>query len=404
MIQTVMAEFDIVLYGATGFTGQQAAHYLARRAPAGLRWAVAGRSAAKLEALAEATGAAGAVVADSTRPETIDAMVARARVVATTAGPFSRYGTPVVEACAEHAVDYVDITGETPWVRELIDRFHHRAAASGARLTPFCGFDSVPSDLGALLVVDHLRRAYGEATRRVSASFRLRGGLNGGTLATLLEKGESGGMRRAMEDPFLLNPPDRRGDEAARDRAGVEFDADRGVWLAPFFMAPINTRVVRRSAALAAQFGEPYGPNFGYDEALETSRRAMALAMSALSRATPRVAGSRLARAALRKLGPAPGQGPSERAMDHGFFTTRLVGESESGRKVMATLRRHGDPGNRVTVAILCESALLLALAPRERLPGGAARGGVLTPATALGLPLVDRLRDAEFELDVGPL
>jgi short subunit dehydrogenase-like uncharacterized protein len=400
-----MSEFDIVVYGATGFTGTQAAHYLARRAPEGLRWAVAGRRADKLEEVAEATGAAGVIVADSTRPDSIDAMVARARVIATTAGPFSRYGTPVVEACVNHEVDYVDITGETPWVRDLIDRFHERAAASGARITPFCGFDSVPSDLGALIAVDHLRRAHGEGTRRVSSSFRMRGGLNGGTLATMLILAESGELRRATEDPFLLNPPGPRpASDKARDRAGVDFDDDRGVWLAPFFMAPINTRVVRRSAALAETYGEPYGQNFGYDEALETSRRTMARTISGVSRMMPRIAASRAGRAALAKLGPAPGKGPSEHTMDEGFFSARLVGESEHGRKVLATLSRRGDPGNRVTVAILCESALLLATAKRDELPGGAARGGVLTPATALGLPLVDRLRDADFQIAVGPL
>lgn len=400
-----MADFDVVLYGATGFTGRQAARYFAAHAAPGLRWAVAGRSASKLEALAAELDPAGVIVADSGDAAAVDAMVCRARVLLTTAGPFSKYGTPVVEACVRHGVHYVDITGETPWVRDLIDRFHDDAAARGTRIVPFCGFDSVPSDLGTLFVVDHLRRELGEETRRVSGSFRLRGGINGGTLdsaATMAERGE----RARVGDELLLNPPGHAdADERARSRdlRSAVYDRDLRMWLAPFLMAPINTRVVRRSSALASEYGEPYGDPFTYREALEMSGRAGAVAMALASGAFDALVGQRWGRALVRRLGPAPGQGPSEQTMERGFFRGRFVGEAAGGRKVMATVSADGDPGNRVTVAILSEAAMLLT-GDRADLPGGEARGGVLTPATALGLPLLERLRAAGFSATIEPL
>lgn len=396
-----MAEFDITLYGATGFTGRQGARYLGEAAP-GVRFALAGRAPERLEPLAAETGAAAVVEADSERPESVREMVRRSRVVATTAGPFSRLGTPVVEACVDHGVDYVDITGEPSWVRDMIDAHHDRAAARGVRIVPFCGFDSVPSDLGALLVADHLRREHGESTRSVSGAFRGRSGLNGGTLITIVDGAERGDLRELFSDPFLLNPPDSPGDpQSAPDRRSVDWDPDHGAWLTPFIMAPVNTRVVRRSAALAAAYGEPYGDGFCYDEAFERSSRTKAWATAAGTAAFSVLLASPRGRAALRKLGPKPGQGPSERKLDAGFFRARFVGTSEAGRKVAATVGRRGDPGNRVTTATLCESALLLATAPRAELPGGSDRGGVLTSATGLGLPLVDRLRAAEFDIAV---
>ena len=398
------APYDVVLYGATGFTGRQAAAYFAAHAPPGLRWAVAARHEARLREIAAATGAPGVIVADSSDAASVDAMVRQARVLLTTAGPYAKYGAPVVAACVEHRVDYVDITGETPWVRDLVDRHHERAAADGTRVVPFCGFDSVPSDLGALYVVEHFR-ARGKQTRRLGASFTMRGGLNGGTLDTMLTAAEQGRLGE-LADVLLLNPPAHRTEaERARsgDRRAVGYDADRRAWLAPFVMAAINTRVVRRSAALSADYGAPYGAAFVYEEAMELASRTSAwLAAGAVAGANALVQrgwGRRLA----RRFGPAPGEGPSEKTMDGGSFRVRIVGEADDGEKVLATLKSAGDPGNRVTVYMLCESALALAT-ERDRLPGAPSRGGILTPATALGLPLLARLRTAGLETTVAPL
>lgn len=395
--------FDVVLYGATGFTGRQAVAYFQQHAPAGLRWAVAGRSREKLEALAMAHGATGVIVADSGQPATVEAMAARAGVLLTTAGPYSRYGTPVVEACVRHGVHYVDITGETPWVRGLIDAYDAEAARIGTRIVPFCGFDSVPSDLGVLAVVEHLRRTYDADTRSVSASYTVRGGFNGGTAASMMTLADTDPGGRLLNDVLLLNPADRQSEaERARsaDLRGVHYDALRKVWLAPFLMAAVNTRVVRRSNALFAGWDRPYGASFAYHEAHETKSRLKAYGIAAALGAVERALDRGPVRWLAGKLSPAPGEGPSEATMDGGFMRGRYLGEAESGQRVLATMKAKGDPGNRVTVKILCESALLLA-GGVDALPGGAARGGVLTPATAFGLPLLERLRAQGFDWQI---
>ena len=407
------ADYDIVLYGATGFTGRQCARHFADHAPADLRWAIAGRSQGKLDALAAEVAPHGVIVADSTDAESVDAMVRQARVICTTAGPFARYGTPVVEACVAHGVDYVDITGETPWVADLIAQFHDAAALGGTRIVPFCGFDSVPSDIGALYVVEHLRATRGVDTERVSGTFVGKGGFNGGTLDSALNMAESGDARR-LANTQLLNPPDRR-DEAERARSkdlrSVIYDADRDVWLTPFLMAQVNTRVVRRSNALFAQYAEegatgvqPYGPEFTYQEAMETANKWQAYAVGAGLAAAEKLLSQGWGRRLLKRVGPDPGEGPSEEVMDGGFTRIRLVGTAADGHKVLAKIQSKGDPGNRVTVKILCESALMLATTTRADLPGGAARGGVLTPATALGLGLLDRLKAVGFEASITDL
>jgi short subunit dehydrogenase-like uncharacterized protein len=400
-----VAKYDVVLYGATGFTGRQAARYFQARAPGGLRWAVAGRSASKLEALAGETGASGLLLADSADPRTVRAMVAQARVVLTTAGPFAKYGDPVVDACVELGRDYVDITGETPWVRRLIDRHHAAASHVGTRIVPFCGFDSIPSDLGTLVLVDWVRQAWDQPVRKVTASFVGKGGLNGGTLDSMLHMADAGELS-AMADPILLNPPSHRTDaerRRARDFRAVRWDDARSVWLAPFVMGPVNTRVVRRSAALFEDWGKGYGPEFSYWEAMELPSRALATAAALGMGAFEKLVRFAPVRAALARLGPAPGEGPPEETMDRGFTRARLVAEAQDGRKAMLTLSVQGDPGNRATVMFLSESALALAT-ERESLPGGASRGGVLTPATALGLPLAERLRGAGVRIEVRDL
>ena len=397
--------YDVVLFGATGFTGRQTVRYFGAHAPAGVRWAAAARSREKLERLQAETGAPAIEIADKADAASVDRLASRTRVLLTTAGPFARGGDAVVDACVLHRVDYVDISGETVWVRDLVDRHHARAAAEGTRIVPSCGFDSIPSDLGTLRVATWIRERWGEDTRRVSATFDLRGGLNGGTLATAIDQEERGAGRRA-EDVLLLNPPERRTDaERARSAefAGVRYDPARRVWLAPFFMGPINTRVVRRSNALLAGWGEGYGPEFAYEEAMEHRSRVQAhvvdLGWRGLQGAVRTAAGRRL----LARLGPKPGEGPSERTLDRGWFRVRYLAEAASGRRVLATWSARGDPGNRITVKVLCEAALTLAT-ERERLPGGAARGGVLTPATALGLPLLARLEQCGMPFTIGPL
>ena len=391
--------YDVVLFGVTGFTGRQTAEWFDAHAPEGLRWAIAARNATKLAALADSlTSSPDQIIADSTDAASIDAMVAQARVLLTTAGPFAKYGTPVVEACVRHKTHYVDITGETPWVADLIEAFHAQAAADGTRIVPFCGFDSIPSDVGTLMVVDWIRENYGQPTKNVRAGFSVTGGVNGGTLASGLVMAEAGENKR-LAHTQLLNPPEFRTKEE-RDRsadfASVAWDDDLERWTAPFFMASINTRVVRRSNALRHLWANDtaYGDTFTYNECAEFRSRRQAYGMAAGGLVAVALLSNRPGRAIAKRFGPDPGEGPSEETMDGGYRRARISATADDGRKALGTVSYPGDPGNRATVLMLCCSALALAL-DLDALPGGLERGGVLTPATALGQPLIERLRTA---------
>ena len=398
-------KFDVVLYGATGFVGRQTVAYFARHPQVkalGLNWALAGRSADKLAAVKKACGAkhAGIVVAEAHDAAAMDALARSATVVLSTAGPFDLYGSELVAACVRHGTHYVDITGETPWVHGLIARHHAQAARDGTRIIPFCGFDSIPSDLSTWLAQQAMQSRHGEPCTSVKAAFSVRGGFNGGTLASMFNMLATG-QGKAVADPFLLNPADQRPADTAlhADPAGPRFDADFSAWLGPFFMASINTRVVRRSAALLG-----YGPDFVYQEYLRLGRGPVAaVAAAALS------AGAAVSQAALglgpvrslaARLAPAPGAGPSEASMDGGSFRCEWIGTSASGHVVRGRMADQGDPGNRATTKMLCEAALALAL-QLDELPGGRTHGGLLTPASGLGDVLVQRLRLAGMTLQV---
>ncbi|MCU0937596.1 MAG: saccharopine dehydrogenase NADP-binding domain-containing protein [Burkholderiaceae bacterium] len=401
--------YRLILFGAIGFVGRLAAAYLAqRREP--LAWAIAGRDAARLDALrrqlADTPNPPGVVVADSLDAAAVDAMAAATQVLISTAGPFARYGDLVVAACVRQRTHYADITGETVWVRGLIDRHHAQAARDGTRIVPFCGFDSIPSDLGAFLVARQIQHAFGVPCDEVTTYFRMFGGFNGGTLASNFERHARGDAARGR-DPFLLDPEPHRSFEeieANRDPAGPRFDVQIDAWVAPFIMGPINTRVVRRSAALFAAWGEPYGPHFRYQEYTRFSGPLTGAKATALSGAAALFdAGVHFAptRALLERLLPQPGTGPAERLMQRGWFEAVLIGRAADGRTMRAQIAFRGDPGNRATLRLLCESGLLLAGDPAG-LPGGTARGGVLTPATAFGEALVPPLRAAGFRIEVG--
>ena len=401
-------EFDIVLYGATGFVGRLATEYIATRArEVKLRWAIAGRDPARVAKVAESSGGKPTVlVADSGHAEALDAMAARTRVMLNMAGPFAIHGDSVVAACVKARTHYADITGETAWVRGLVERHHERAAKDGTRIIPFCGFDSVPSDLGTFLVARHIQRKLGQDCVEVRAYHRVSGGFNGGSIASLMRMHESGDFER-MRDPFLLNPGGRHSaEEVARNRdpSGVRYDAAIGSWTGPFLMGVINTRVVRRSAALFRQWGEPYGKGFRYQEYTRFGRK-LGLARATLANSVMASFGFAMSiaptRAVMKKVLPKPGQGPSVEAMDRGWCECVLIGTAKGGEEVRGVISHKGDPGNRATVRFVCESAFALAL-DGARLPGGKKRGGVLTPATGLGDVLAKRLQGDGTTIEVG--
>ena len=401
-------ELDVVVFGATGFVGRLVAGYLAGHAPGGVRIGLAGRSERRLAEVRAGLGAAGLawplLLADSADPVSLAALARKARVVVTTVGPYRARGLALVQACAEAATDYADLTGEVLFIRDSIDSCHDAAAAAGARIVHCCGFDSVPSDLGALLL-HHAARADGagdmlDTTLAVTA---MRGGLSGGTVASMMGQMEemraSAERRRVVQDPYALSP-DRAaepglGDE--RDLGWARYDGELRMWTGRWAMAGINTRVVRRSNALQ---GWAYGRRFRYREVTGFGGGPAAPVLAGLASAGTAAAEAGLAfgpsRALLSRLLPAPGHGPGEKTRRSGYFRIQIHTRTSAGLRYLGTIEAQGDPGYAATSVMLGETALCLAL-DRDHLPDGA---GVLTPATAMGVALAARLRSAGHTLD----
>jgi short subunit dehydrogenase-like uncharacterized protein len=401
-------DHDVVIYGATGFVGKLTAAYLATQ-PAGPRIALAGRSLAKLEEVRSGLGPVAAewplIVADAADAASITSLAESTVAVATTVGPYAKYGKPLVEACARAGTHYADLTGEVHFVREAIDSFDVMAKASGARIVISCGFDAIPSDLGVLVLHDGVRRdGAGELEETRLVVTALRGGISGGTLASLKgqvdEMKRDGELRRLVADPYGLSPdrdkePDL-GDE--RDVRSITRDRESDRWLAPFVMASYNTRIVRRSNALQ---NWAYGRRFRYTEVMAFRGGPLGLGMAAgMTAGLAALAGGlmlRPTRAVLDRVLPDPGEGPSEKTQRRGFFTLEISTRTSTGARYLATVTGKGDPGYSGTAIMLAESALALAL-DGDALPPIA---GVVTPASGIGQPLVDRLRKHGFTFDV---
>lgn len=407
-----MAErrFDVALFGATGYTGRDVARHLVARAPPGARLALAGRDRAKLEAVASALPGPRPelLFADAADLAGVAALAGAARVVCTTVGPYQRYGLPLVEACARAGTHYCDLTGEVLFMRETIDRFDGLARAAGARIVHACGFDCIPSDLGMVALHQHLAAQLGSPAlaEAVLVVQSMRGGFSGGTLASFfatLEALEQDPSRaRVAADPYALSPDRQKepdlGDE--RDAARLTKDPLAGGWVAPFVMAHVNTRVVRRSNAL---LGHTWGPRLRYREVVRLKPKPRALIAGAgltlaLLGAT-RLLKFRPARELAQRLSPQPGEGPPREALERGGFRMRLLGRTEDGRRAAVRIAGEGDPGYAATVRMLGEAALALAF-DGGALPPGA---GVLTPATAFGAALFARLRSQRVTFDVEP-
>lgn len=390
-----MKDLDLVLQGATGFTGRLAAAELARAAPPGLRWGVCGRTRERVEAIAERYGAE-ALVADAHDAEALARVAQRARVVISCAGPFTELGTPLLAACVEHGAHYADLSGELGWIWQMIQQYHTPARERGVVLLPCSGFDSVPSDL-AVLTMLRLLRERGQEAGALTGFFRLKGGLNGGTLASGIAQYE----RWSVDDlshPFLLDPdPEASWQQRLLPpptRPVFRVPALRG-YAAPFVMAEVNERIVRRSAALAESGNDasPYGPDFTYGEHLVSSSRKQANAFKWGDRLARWALATQWTRNILRKRGPKPGEGPSERQRTEGFVELTLLAGDLAEPDARLDWFFPGDPGNTVTVRCLVQVGL--ALAADE-----ARDAGLLTPAHALGSRLVERLRTRDALLD----
>lgn len=373
-------DFDVIIFGATSFVGQLTARYMHTTYP-DLQLALAGRNRDKLEALGiDAT----IIIADANDPADMDFLAEHARVVISTVGPYTHYGEHLIRFCAERGTDYVNLCGEAPFIRRMIDRYHEKAVSTGARIVNSCGFDSVPSDMGMFA----LSEAAGEEFTQVQMVVTdLKGGLSGGTIASMKaaladQKGED-----AVHGKYSLCP-----DPAAE--AGLDGQKDMAIeqtpegWGGPFFMAGFNTRVVRRSNSL---LNHAYGFDLRYTERVKTGSKLRALILAGVLMAGFKAVTTD---GPWQRFIPAPGEGPSEKQQANGHFTTAHHGLTVSGKHWVTTFHGDEDPGYSGTAKFLGEAAMTLLAEPHE-----AHEGGILTPASSLGAPYLERLRGAGFTI-----
>ena len=395
--------YDVVIWGATGFTGRLVMEYMYETygVDGDVRWAAGARNADKLaavkrELLGGDAGKVPDIIADSNDEQSLRELVTATRSICTTVGPYAKYGTGLVEACAEQGTHYCDLTGEVQWMHRMIGQHHTRAEQSGARIVFTCGFDSIPSDLGVFYVQSQMRALHGTYAPRVKYRVvKSEGGVSGGTIDSMMnmmdEARDDPGILDIIADPYALNPPNMpRGDDGP-DQTSVEYDQDFLQWTAPFVMAGINTRVVRRSHSL---LGYPWGEHFRYDEAMLTGDGPRGFARASMvsggtglmmkaTEFTP-------TRNLLGRLAPSPGEGPSRETIQKGFFEIELFAAhpEDPEKNLIAVVTGDRDPGYGATSKMLAESAVCLA---KDDLDTPA---GLLTPAVAMGQSLIDRLSE----------
>lgn len=393
-------ELDVVVFGATGFTGTLVAEYLFSKYGIGssLRWGIAARDEKKLLALKASLGDRAAslptIVADSFDQQQLAALASRTQVVITTVGPYAKFGSALVAACVSHGTHYCDLAGEVQWIRRMIDQHNEDAKQSGARIVHCCGFDSVPMDVGVRFLQREAKQRHGQYCTSIATFVKAsKGGASGGTIASLVNVIKEGradrSIARTLVDPYGLNPEGERDGPDRRDQQKALFDDVAGVWTAPFVMATINTKVVRRSNAL---LGHLYGREFRYREAIMTGtgfggwlKATMitlffAAAMFAVSYSLTR---GLLERFVLTK----PGDGPDKETRESGFYDLRQYGTLNDGSIIRGKIIGDRDPGYGSTSKMLAECAVCIA---KDKLGSG---GGVLTPSSAMGDALLDRLR-----------
>ena len=374
-------EFDVVVFGATGFTGRLVAEYLQNQYGSDVSWAMAGRSKDKLEAVRDEMGVSkniALIVADSSDAASLDAMAARTKSVCTTVGPYQLYGDGLVQACAKAGTDYVDLSGEPAWMVDSIRKYQSAAEKSGARIVHSCGFDSIPFDMGIYFLQQHAIAHHSGPCVKVRGRVRkMKGTFSGGTAASFFETMKRAGQQpevlQWLKDPFSLvpgfnGPPQPTGHKPIEEK-------DLGSWSAPFIMASINTKNVHRSNAL---LGHLYGQDFVYDEMVLTGPGEQGKAAAEYVAKDDSMA----------KDPPKPGEGPSKEERETGFYDVMFVGDAADGTRIIAGVTGDKDPGYGSTSKMIAEAALCLAKdINRDDTPGG-----VYTSAPAMGGALIDRL------------
>ena len=394
-------QYDVVVWGASGFTGRLVAEYLFGKygTDGQLRWAIAGRNQAKLESICSeigiGSGSLPIIVSDCFDSESMQQLARNTKVVLTTVGPYAKYGSALVEACVKQGTHYCDLAGEVQWMRKMIDRFQSDAEKSGARIVHSCGFDSIPSDIGVWFLQQEARKSHSEACVEIKLLVKaMKGGASGGTFASMMnaleESRRDRDIARILVDPYSLNPEGERNGPDGRDQTGIEHHDESGAWTAPFVMASVNTRVVRRTNALLQY---PYGRDFRYSEATFTGRglsgwmksASMTAGLGAFMLATS----FSLSRSILvNRFLPKPGEGPSKEQREAGFYNLLLVGKMTDGTLIRARVTGDRDPGYGSTSKMLSESAVCLA---RDDLPS---KGGFWTPTSVMADALQRRLVD----------
>lgn len=388
--------YDLVVFGATSFVGQIMCRYLAARhgTDGDLRWAIAGRSEAKLDEVAAATGADVArIVADASDPTAMAALAESTVVVASTVGPYALYGSELVAAAAAAGTHYCDLTGEPQWMQRMIDEHSGAAIASGARIVHTCGFDSIPSDLGVWFTQQRAFERFGDHCTAIAMRVKaMKGGASGGTIASMMnvmeEVSSDPSLRKVLANPYALAPIDMRTGPRQPNVTIPAMDDASGEWVAPFVMASINTRVVHRTHAL---LGRPWGHEFQYDEAMMMGGGPIGAAKAA---GLTGGLGGFMALAAvgpIRKVLndyvlPKPGTGPSPEAQEAGLFDLRFYGTVDNGDTIECQVTGDADPGYGSTAKMLSEVAVALLETSGE--------GGFHTPATAFGDALIERLEE----------
>jgi short subunit dehydrogenase-like uncharacterized protein len=393
-------EFDVIVWGATGYTGQLVVEYLAQTygVDGELRWAIAGRNRNKLDAVLQSClppqqrDKLKVLLADSGDAASLASLAKQARVICTTVGPYAKYGTPMVAACVDAGTHYCDLTGEVQWMARVIPQYQQAAEDSGARIVHTCGFDSVPFDMGNWFLQQEMFKRHGVYAQQVKGRVgRNRGAASGGTIASILNMMEEAradpSVRHQVADPYVLYPAHLPAGQDGADQTSAKYDPDFGQWTSPFIMAAINTRVVRRSNAL---LGFPWGENFRYDEATLNASRYEATRNS-VAGAVGMVA---LALGPTRKLAqrflPKPGEGPTREQREAGYYEVFFRGMNHHDRRQDTVVKVTGDldPGYGSTSRMLGEAAVCLA---KDKLAVG---GGFWTPASALDGAYLQRLID----------
>ncbi len=398
---TATREFDIIVWGATGFTGALVAKYLLRQygVDGDVRWAIAGRSKEKLDALRDELElneeALETIVADSFDAGALSDLTRRTRVVLTTVGPYALYGSELVAACVENGTHYCDLAGEVQWIRKMIDRHHERATRTGARIVHCCGFDSVPMDIGVWFLQEEAKQRFGHYCQSITMLVKAtKGSASGGTVASLInlieESRKDRAIARILVHPYSLNPEGEREGPDRRDQQSMIYNAEAKSWTAPFVMAAVNTKVVRRSHAL---LGYPYGKDFRYQEAVMTGDGptgwAKGAAMTAALGGLVVGASYSASRKLLQKFVlPEPGEGPDAEMQQKGFFNLLQIGVLPDGEILRSRITGDQDPGYGSTSKMLSECAVCLA---KDDIEVG---GGVWTPAASMARPLLKRLQE----------